>query len=328
MKKIIPALAIVLLGVGTMTACGSSETPSTTTEATTDAAAAATTEAASQETSAEAPAAEASQEASSNFDQSQMINVISREDGSGTRGAFIELFGVEEKAADGTKTDRTSDEASIVNKTDVMLSTVGGDPYSIGYVSLGSLNDSVKAVKIDGVDATAENVKNGTYAIARPFNIATKGDPTGLTKDFIDFIMSKEGQSVVSDSYIAVTEDAAPYAGDKPAGKIVVAGSSSVTPVMEKLAEAYQAVNPDATIEIQMSDSTAGMTGAIDGICDIGMASRELKDEEAAQLKGLAIAQDGIAVIVNPENSIETLSKDQVKTIFTGEVTEWSPLFS
>ncbi len=260
------------------------------------------------------------------FDASQDISVISREDGSGTRGAFIELFGIEEKDANGNKKDNTTKDATIAPKTDVMLTNVSGDEYAIGYVSLGSLNDSIEAVSIDGVAATAENVKNQTYKIARPFNIATKGDPTGLAKDFIDFVMSAEGQKVVADSYISIDEAAPSYAGDMPSGKIVIAGSSSVTPIMEKLVEAYKAVNTNAQIEVQMSDSTAGMQAAIDGTCDIGMASRELKDSEKAELKDMAIALDGIGVIVNKSNPIKDLSAEQVKAIFTGETTTWSEI--
>ena len=260
----------------------------------------------------------------SSFDNEKDIVVVSREDGSGTRGAFIELFGIEQKNDDGTKKDLTTKEAIIAKQTDVMMTNIAGDPYAIGYISLGSLNDTVTALQIEGVTPTAENVKNGTYPIARPFNIATNGEATGLTKDFIDFILSAEGQSVVGKSYIAVSENAPAYAGNKPSGKIVVAGSSSVTPIMEKLKEAYLTMNPNATIEIQMSDSSAGITGAIDGTCDIGMASRALKDSELEQLTSTQIALDGIAVIVNHENPTANLTKEQVKAIFTGETLTWS----
>ena len=254
-----------------------------------------------------------------------IISVVSREDGSGTRGAFIELFGILEKGADGSKVDKTSQEATIVSKTDVMLQTIAGDPTSIGYVSLGSLNDSVKALKIYGSTPSAQTMLDGSYKISRPFNIATKGEPQGLAKDFLDFILSSDGQAVVEKSgYVAVDSSAAPYAGQQPSGKIVVGGSSSVYPVMEKLKEAYEANNPNATIELQSSDSTAGMTGAIDGIFDIGMASRDLKDSEKETLTGVAIAIDGIAVIVHPENTLENLSSASVKAIFTGELTDWS----
>ena len=262
--------------------------------------------------------------AASSFDTAKSISVVSREDGSGTRGAFIELFGVEVKGDDGSKKDMTTKEAIIANQTSVVMTNVAGDKYAIGYISLGSLGDTVKAVQIQGVEATADYVKNGTYPIARPFNIATKGEPTGLAKDFADFILSAEGQDVVAKSYIAIADNAPAYAGDKPSGKIVVAGSSSVTPIMEKLKEAYLAVNPDATIEIQESDSSAGMTAAIDGTCDIGMASRELKDSELEQLTPTQIAIDGIAVIVHNDNPLANLTKEQVRSIYTGETQKWS----
>lgn len=262
----------------------------------------------------------------SGFKADSEITVVSRENGSGTRGAFIELMGIEEKGEDGTKTDKTTAEAVIANKTDVMLTNVAGDEYGIGYVSLGSLSDSVKAVKVDGVEATAENVKNGTYKVARPFNIATKSDVSEVAQDFIDFILSSEGQEIVSDGYIKINDEAQPYAGTKPAGKIVVAGSSSVSPVMEKLKEAYLAVNTNAEIELQASDSTAGMTGAMEGTCDIGMASRELKDSEKESLTATAIALDGIAIIVNPANPTDNMTSADIKDIFTGTKTSWSEI--
>ena len=253
---------------------------------------------------------------------SDPITVVSREDGSGTRGAFIELFGVEEKDADGNKVDNTTEEASITNNTAVMMSTVAGDVDAIGYISLGSLNDSVKAVKIDGVEATAENIKSGEYKVSRPFNIATNGEVSEVTQDFIDYILSPEGQAVVEENGYISIDDTAEAESTQPEGKVVVAGSSSVTPVMEKLKEAYAEVNPNAEIEIQQSDSTTGMTSAIDGICDIGMASRELKDEELeAGLTSTTIANDGIAIIVNNDNPTEDLTVDQVKSIYVGETT-------
>jgi phosphate transport system substrate-binding protein len=251
------------------------------------------------------------------------ITVVSREDGSGTRGAFIELFGVTVKDSDGSQKDMTTKEAVIANKTDVMLLNIANDTNAIGYVSLGSLSESVKALSIDSVEATAENVKNGTYQVARPFIIVTKGEESVGVKDFIDFILSAEGQEVVKGGYIAIDDHAPAYAGTKPEGKITVAGSSSVTPVMEKLKEAYLTVNPKVTIEIQMSDSTAGITATMDGTCDIGMASRALKGREQEQLTGISIAMDGIAVIVNKENPVRSLTSEQVRSIFTGETTSW-----
>ncbi|MGI6498837.1 MAG: substrate-binding domain-containing protein [Oscillospiraceae bacterium] len=259
------------------------------------------------------------------FDSSKPVSVISREDGSGTRGAFIELFRVEEEDASGNKIDQTTLGADITNSTSVMMTTISSTPYAIGYISLGSLNDTVKALQIDGSDATIANVKSGSYQIARPFNITTKSDVSDVTKDFIDYILSADGQAVVEKSGYAGVSGAGAYAGTKPSGKVVVSGSSSVTPVMEKLKEAYLLINPNATIEVQQSDSTTGMTSAIDGICDIGMASRELKDSERAKgLTSTVIAMDGIAVIVNKENPVSNLTTEQVSAIYKGEATSWA----
>lgn len=254
---------------------------------------------------------------------SGLISVVSREDGSGTRGAFIELFGIEEKDADGNKIDRTTPEAIIVNSTEVVLSNVAGDPNAIGYVSLGSLNDRVKALQINGVAATVENIKNGSYEISRPFNIATNGTPSEVTQDFINFILSADGQAVVEGKgYIQAVDAPKVFESTQTAGKIVVAGSSSVSPVMEKLIEAYKEINTNAEIELQTSDSTTGLQNVMDGTADIGMASRELKDSEAS-LSATVIAIDGIAVIVNQENTTESLTTEEVKAIFTGETTTW-----
>lgn len=255
------------------------------------------------------------------------ITICSREDGSGTRGAFIELFGVEEADADGNKVDNTTEAAKITNSTSVMLSTVQGDVNAIGYISLGSLNDSVTAVKIDGAEASAEEILSGAYPVVRPFNIATTAEVSDAAQDFIDFIMSEEGQAVITENGYISVGDAEAFEGGDVEGKVVVAGSSSVTPVMEKLAEAYGEVNDKVEIEVQQSDSTTGMTSAIDGLCDIGMASRELKDSELeAGLTAAVIARDGIAVIVNNENGIEELTSEQVKAIYTGEITTWEEL--
>lgn len=252
------------------------------------------------------------------------ITVISREDGSGTRGAFIELTGVEEKNEAGEKEDNTTADAEIASKTDAVLTSVASNEKAIGYVSLGSLNDTVKAVQVDGVEATTDNVKSGSYKLARPFNVAVKGEATGVAKDFMNFIMSKEGQAVIAENkYIAVDDAAEAFTTDGSSGQITVGGSSSVAPVMEKLIEAYQALNTGAKIELQSSDSTSGMTGTIDGTFAIGMASRELKDEEKTELTGTAIALDGIAVVVNPMNAVSELSMDQIKSIYVGDVTEW-----
>lgn len=255
------------------------------------------------------------------------INVVSREDGSGTRSAFIELFGIEEEDASGNKVDQTKPDASITNSTAVMMTNISNDPNAIGYCSLGSLNDTVKAVKIDGAEASAENIESGAYTVSRPFNIVTGDKLSDVAQDFIDYILSADGQKVIEDEgYIASVKDAKAYAGKKPSGKIVIAGSSSVSPVMESLKEAYLQVNTNAEIEIQTSDSTTGINSAKDGICDIGMASRDLKDDEKDGLTSTVIAIDGIAVIVNNSNSVDNLTKDQVKSIFTGETTDWSAI--
>ncbi len=254
------------------------------------------------------------------------ISVYSREDGSGTRGAFVELLGIEQADANGDKVDMTTSTAAITNSTAVMMTSVAGDPNAIGYISLGSLDDTVKAVSIDGVAPSAAAMKDGSYAIARPFNVVTKGDLSAPAADFFAFIMSADGQAVVSDNnYIAIDDAAAPFASNGASGKVVVAGSSSVTPVMEKLAEAFQAANPQVTVEVQQSDSTTGVNMAVDGTCDIGMASRELKDSETgAGVQSTAIALDGIAVIVAPQSSVDKLTSQQVCDIYTGAVTNWA----
>ena len=260
------------------------------------------------------------------FDNTQDISVMSREDGSGTRGAFIELFGIEQKDADGNKVDMTTEEAAITNSTSVMMTSVAGDEYAIGYISLGSLDDSVKAVKIDGAEPTVDNVKAGDYKVVRPFNIVTKDDTlTDVDKDFIKFILSADGQQVIADNGYIAGEDGEAFESDMSEGKIVVGGSSSVSPVMEKLVEAYQAINTNADIEIQTTDSTTGVSATQEGNYNIGMASRELKDTET-DVTATTIAQDGIAVIVNKANPTEELTSEQVLNIYTGEVTTWDEL--
>lgn len=259
------------------------------------------------------------------FDASKTISVVTREEGSGTRDAFTELTGVLVKDGDN-KTDNTTTSAVTINSTEAVITNVKDNDAAIGYISLGSLNDTVKALKIGGVEATADNVKSGDYAVSRPFNIAYKGELSDVAQDFVDYIMSSDGQKIVSDNgYVTVSENAA-YSGKKPSGKISVAGSTSVSPVMEKLAEAYQKVNTNAKVEIQTSDSSAGMQSAMGGTCDIGMASRDLKDEEKSALKVETIAKDGIAVIVNNANTCDDLTLDQVKSIYTGETTVWSDI--
>lgn len=254
------------------------------------------------------------------------ITVISREDGSGTRGAFVELTGVEQKNDAGEKEDMTTVEAIIASKTDAVLTNVAGDEMAIGYISMGSMNDTVKALKVNGAEATTENVKNGSYSMARPFNIATKAEISEVTQDFISFILSAQGQQIVSDSYITVDDAAAQYTASGLAGKITISGSSSVSPLMEKLAEAYKELNPEVAIEINTTDSTGGMNDAANGVSDIGMASRALKESETAQLTGTTIAMDGIAVIVNNNNPAENLTVEQICSIYTGEVTEWEEI--
>ena len=264
--------------------------------------------------------------ACADFSADKSITVISREEGSGTRGAFVELTGVEQKI-DGKKVDMTTDDAQITNNTAAMLMTVAGDTQAIGYVSLGSLNETVKAVKIEGVEATAQNVADGSYKIARPFNIAYKADgQSDLSKDFVAYIMSAEGQAIINEHGYVGSSDAAAYAANGASGKLVVGGSSSVSPVMVKLIEAYKAVNANADIELLTSDSTTGMTSAIEGTYDIGMASRELKEDEAAALAHQAIAMDGIAVIVNLENPTEDMTVEQIASIFLGDATKWNEM--
>ena len=261
------------------------------------------------------------------WNKNSSINVLSREDGSGTRGAFIELFGVEKKNAQGKKVDYTTDEASITNSTAVMLTTVAGNKYAIGYVSLGSLSSSVKAVKIDGVSATVDNINNGSYKIARPFNVAVRNNLSNAAQDFLNYILSSDGQNIIAaNKYIKVPATNS-YNASGISGKIVVAGSSSVSPVMEKLIEAYKALNPSVQIELQTSDSTTGVINAIDGTCDIGMASRALKDSEKEKgVREVTIAIDGIAVIINNDNPVESLKKSDVEGIFTGKINSWSEL--
>lgn len=264
-----------------------------------------------------------SSSSASGFDTKSNISVITREDGSGTRSAFIELTGVQEEK-DGTKTDNTLSSAIVQSSTQAVLTGVAGDPTAIGYISLGSLNDTVKAAKIDGVEPTSETVKDGSYKISRPFNIATKDNLSEAAQNFIDYILSKEGQEIVNKDYVEAVDNAEPFAGAKGKGKVKVGGSTSVSPVMEKLAEAYQKVNKDVTVEVNTSDSSTGMSQAAEGTVDIGMASRELKDSETAKgIKGTVIAKDGIAVIVNKSNTVEDIKLDRLKGIYTGSTTTW-----
>ena len=300
MKKFMAVLAVAGMMTGMLAGCGSSSDDTSSDSGSTDTA--------------------------SEWDASNDITIVSREDGSGTRGAFTELFGVVEEV-DGEDVDMTTADAQITNNTSVMMTTVAENEYAIGYISLGSLDDSVKALSIDGAEATAENIENGSYKVSRPFNVAVKPDSTNeVAADFMSFIMSTEGQQVVSDEGYIPVADVEAYAGTAPAGDCVVGGSSSVSPLMEKLVEAYKEVNPNANIELQTSDSTTGMTSTIEGSYDIGMASRELKEDEAAELTPTVIATDGIAVIVNNNNPTDEMTSDQVKSIYTGEVYSWDEI--
>lgn len=316
-RKSVAAVVTAAAMMMSLAACGSSASESAPTAEST---AASSSEAASGEAASEtAPAAD--------FDADQDITVISREDGSGTRGAFIELTGVEEKNADGQKVDNTTEAAAIQSSTNGVMTAVANDETAIGYISLGSLNDSVKAVKVGGVAASAETVKDGSYTLARPFNIVTNGEATDpVAVDFIAYCLSKDGQALATEEGY-VGSEGEDYTSTQPEGKITVGGSSSVSPLMEKLIEAYKTVNPNAELELLTSDSTTGVSGALDGSYTIGMASRELKDSETeGGAVATVLALDGIAVVVNPANTVEDLTVDQIKGVYTGELTVWSDL--
>lgn len=250
------------------------------------------------------------------------IAVISREDGSGTRSAFVELMGI---MVDDV--DNTTVQAEISQSTSVVMTTVAGNPNAIGYVSMGSLSDQVKAIKVDGAEATTDNVKAGNYPVSRPFVVATNDKVSALAEDFIEYIMSAEGQNIISaEGYITIADDAQPYVEKEGIeGKLVLAGSTSVAPVMEVIAENYKALYANVEIEIQQTGSGAGITSTQENACDIGMSSRALKEEELATgLTETTIAMDGIAVVVNPENTVEDLTSEQIRQIFTGEITDWN----
>ena len=290
------ALALSLAACGSADSAAASSAPAEST--------AASTEAASPEAapSKAAPAGD--------FDTDQDITVIS---------------GVEEKNADGKKVDNTTEAAAIQSSTNGVMTAVANDETAIGYISLGSLSNDVKAVTVGGVEASAETVKDGSYVLSRPFNIVTKGDATDpVAVDFIAYVLSKDGQAIATDNgYIG--EDGADFTSAQPEGKIVVGGSSSVSPLMEKLIEAYKTVNPNAELELQTTDSTTGVSGALEGTYTIGMASRELKDSEVeGGAKATVLALDGIAVVVNPVNTTDDLTVDQIKGIYTGELTTWA----
>ena len=317
MKKAISILMAALLCVSVFAACGETESSSSESNSSTSTSSSETSSEASEESSE----AEASEESTEGGAASGPITVVSREDGSGTRGAFVELIGVEDEEGN----DMTTVDAEISNSTEVVIQSVAGNTGAIGYISLGSLDDTVKGVKIDGVEPTAENIENGSYTVSRPFNVATKGELTNeAAQDFMNYIMSEEGQAIVAEDYIPVA-DVEAFESNGASGSVTISGSSSVSPLMQKLIEGYNAVNPNVDIELQTSDSTTGMTDAINGMSDIGMASRELKQEELdAGLVNTVIATDGIAIIVNNESPIEDLTTEQVRDIYLGNVTDWS----
>ena len=317
MKKVLSAMLALMLCASMLAGCGgNNSSASEGTDSTSSG-----TSSAAQESSQAEESSEASAEGTS---ASGPITVISREDGSGTRGAFVELLGVEDE--DGN--DMTTVSAEISNSTEVVIQSVAGNTGAIGYISLGSLDGTVKGVKIDGVEPTAENVASGDYTVSRPFNVATKGElQNEAAQDFMNYIMSAEGQAVVEEAGYIPVEGAETFTSTSPSGSVTISGSSSVSPLMEKLKEAYEAVNPNVSIELQTSDSTTGMTNAINGMCDIGMASRELKQEELDQgLLNTVIATDGIAIIVNNDSPIEELTSEQVRDIYLGSITDWSEL--
>ncbi len=317
MKKVFSAMLALTLCASMLAGCGgNNSSASEGTDSTSSG-----TSSAAQESSQAEESSEASAEGTS---ASGPITVISREDGSGTRGAFVELLGVEDE--DGN--DMTTVSAEISNSTEVVIQSVAGNTGAIGYISLGSLDGTVKGVKIDGVEPTAENVASGDYTVSRPFNVATKGElQNEAAQDFMNYIMSAEGQAVVEEAGYIPVEGAETFTSTSPSGSVTISGSSSVSPLMEKLKEAYEAVNPNVSIELQTSDSTTGMTNAINGMCDIGMASRELKQEELDQgLLNTVIATDGIAIIVNNDSPIEELTSEQVRDIYLGSITDWSEL--
>ena len=319
MKKAISILMAALLCVSVFAACG--ETESSSSESSSSTSASTPSSETSSEASEESSEAESSEESTEGGAASGPITVVSREDGSGTRGAFVELIGVEDEEGN----DMTTVDAEISNSTEVVIQSVAGNTGAIGYISLGSLDDTVKGVKIDGVEPTAENIENGSYTVSRPFNVATKGELTNeAAQDFMNYIMSEEGQAIVAEDYIPVA-DVEAFESNGASGSVTISGSSSVSPLMQKLIEGYNAVNPNVDIELQTSDSTTGMTDAINGMSDIGMASRELKQEELdAGLVNTVIATDGIAIIVNNESPIEDLTTEQVRDIYLGNVTDWS----
>lgn len=250
------------------------------------------------------------------------INVISREAGSGTRDAFTQLTGIKENGSDNTAVT-----SEITSSTFVVIKSVAGDKNAIGYVSLGTLAGDIKALKINGTAPSAENIENGTYPLVRTFNIVDRGDLTAEAQDFVDFVMSAEGREIIEkEGYVAAGEADSPEKSEKDSrkGRIVIAGSTSVAPLMDVLADKYMKYHPKVKIEIQQTGSGAGITSVLAGACDIGISSRELTEEEMAKgARASAIARDGIVVIVNQENETEDMTIDEIRDIFTGRRTVW-----
>ena len=320
MKKVLSTMLAMMLCASMLVGCGS-DSGSSTSESGDQSSSTTSQSSAAEESSSESSSSEASAQGTS---ASGPITVISREDGSGTRGAFVELLEVTDEEGN----DMTTTSAEISNSTEVVIQSVAGNTGAIGYISLGSLDDTVKGVKIDGVEPTAENIENGSYTVSRPFNVATKGELTNeAAQDFMNYIMSTEGQAIVEEEGYIPVADVESFTSTNPSGTVTVSGSSSVSPLMEKLKEAYEALNPNVSIELQTSDSTTGMNNTINDMCDIGMASRELKQEELdAGLVNTVIATDGIAIIVNNESPITDLTTEQVRDIYLGNITDWSEL--
>lgn len=314
MKKILSTMLALTLCASMLAGCGGESSSSS--EAAYGSESSASTGSASEESSSKAEAGSAS--------ASGPITVISREDGSGTRSAFVELIGV----VNDEDIDMTTTSAEISNSTEVVIQSVAGNTGAIGYISLGSLDETVKGVAIDGAEPTAENIESGSYTVSRPFNVATKGELTNeAAQDFMNYIMSTEGQAIVEEKGYIPVSDTKAFTSTNPSGSVTISGSSSIAPLMEKLKEGYETVNANVTIELQTSDSTTGMNNAISGMCDIGMASRELKQEELdAGLVNTVIATDGIAIIVNNDSPIADLTTEQVRDIYLGTITDWSEL--
>lgn len=269
----------------------------------------------------------ASDAAAGEFNFDRQINVIARDAGSGTHGAFIEVLGIEVRDADGNTTDHTTVDAEVAPSTSGVITSVAGNTYSIGYISLGSLNDSVTAINVGGVSATAANVQNGSYELFRTFYIAVQENVSDLTQDFINFILSAEGQEIAARSYVPAISNASAYvAAGNLSGTIVVSGSTSVAPLFERLKEAYEEIHPNVTVEVHSAGTSAGINAAISGLADIGMSSRELRPAELEEVRSITVAYDGLAVIVNNASPITNLTPEQIRSIFVGETTRWSGL--